>query len=102
MNPKDIKKETQASTPNRKDVLEKLQGLIKGTLTREQVAEWAEPWDDELDMDTDDEAVLTAIGQLSGATFKQSANGPYIYDMNDFREWLEDFQELCAKNSIKK
>jgi hypothetical protein len=75
--------------PSRQEVEDKLLDLLAHRATREQVAEWAEPWIIADDPDVDDEAVWKALTRLVGADLKTSPTN-YLHNEQDFEHWLRE------------
>jgi hypothetical protein len=76
--------------PTRTEIRQKLDALIDGTASREDVANWASQWVILPNSNVHDEAVWRALTRLSGADLK-TTDRPYLHDDEDFASWLSDF-----------
>lgn len=71
-------------------VISYITGLIQGSVTREEAADWATMHIKDLSADYSSHAALwTALDRLAGADLQQ-APGVYLHDEDDFRSWLTD------------
>lgn len=68
-----------------------LESLIDGSLSREQVADWAAQWVIQAEPPIEDEAVWDALVSLSGADLL-TTDRPYLDDFSDFERWLAKFR----------
>jgi hypothetical protein len=80
--------------PTRDEVIAKLEKLISGHLSRDEVAGWASQWVSAREPGVDDPAVWNALKALSAADMI-SLNRPYLYNEIDFKVWLKEI--LTAK-----
>jgi hypothetical protein len=82
--------------PTRQKVRAKLEALIAGTATREDVNDWAAPWvrEDPGYSEVHDSAVWNALSNLFGADL-QEAQGQFLHGKEDFEAWLQEFEEEC-------
>jgi hypothetical protein len=62
--------------------------LIDGTLSREDVSDWAMQWVDARDPGVDDPVAWEALLDLSGAD-AISTDRPYLYEQVDFEAWRD-------------
>ena len=78
--------------PARADVASNIESLIKGNITRQEVAEWAAEYvtydDPQIYPEINDKAVWEALVALVGAD-QPSTDRPYLYELADFQAWLE-------------
>lgn len=79
------------AAPTKREVEARLIGLVKGNVSREEVADWAAKWVRMDDPKVDDSAVWKALTRLSGADMI-STDRPYLYDENEFNSWLEELR----------
>ena len=77
--------------PTRVEVAARLQGLIDGRLSREEVATWAKRWVTADDPRIRDQAVWSVLQSMSGADLI-STDRPYLYGLEDFQAWLEELK----------
>jgi hypothetical protein len=75
--------------PTKADVVAHLIDLITGVRTRRQVADWASTWVRAFAPDIPDERIRTALSCLAAADMI-STDRPYLYDEDDFRDWLRE------------
>ena len=75
--------------PTLADVVERLRGLVLGTMDRESVAEWAGFWVGQKAPPIPDPKLWHAVERLSGADMI-STDRPFLYDKEDFEQWLKD------------
>lgn len=80
-----------SNAPTKSDVVQKLQSLICGQLSRDEASNWADAWITRLD-EIDDLQVCRAIDRLCGAD-APSTDRPYLYNQSDFERWLSDLTE---------
>jgi hypothetical protein len=83
--------------PSRKEVEEKMLNLLNGTLTKEQVADWASRWITQSDPNISDEAVWNALMSLAGADTLE-APGVYLHTEPDLHAWLDELQSAGNNN----
>lgn len=77
----------------REQVRGKMVALIQGTLTREEVADWALALiKDESANYSSDVTLWTALDRLAGADL-QHGPGLYLHDAHDFQSWLDEFDQ---------
>jgi hypothetical protein len=81
--------------PNKKDIISKINDLIAGKISREEVSTWATEYilfdDPQIYPEIDDAVVWNAIKHLSGADLI-TTDRPYLYGITDFEEWLKPLQ----------
>ncbi len=77
--------------PSHDDVVAVFNALISGTRTRQDVSEWAVSYIVS-GMRIEDKRISQAIDDLGMADLI-STDRPYLYDEEDFREWLREFEE---------
>ena len=77
--------------PGRDDIEEQLLGLVAGTRTREEVANWAAPWLHADWHDIPDQRLQRAIEQLGTADLKRGPSD-YLHGETDFKAWLREFR----------
>jgi hypothetical protein len=77
-----------SNAPAKNDVIQTLQLLIRGEISREDVSDWARPWITRLH-EIDDEDVRNALDSLSGAD-SPTTDRRYLYGQEDFENWLRD------------
>jgi hypothetical protein len=75
--------------PDRADVRERLEALVKGRVSREEVALWSSPWIWARQDDCKDQAVWRALGALQGAD-AVTTDRPYLFGKVDFEDWLRE------------
>ncbi|UNZ21743.1 DNA-binding protein [Streptomyces sp. 891-h] len=68
----------------------RLQQLASGECSAEEVSTWALEIMESDSPELDDEAVWTALDQLSGADLLMSPDTP-LHGKKQFEEWLEEF-----------
>ncbi|MCX5921777.1 MAG: hypothetical protein NTX86_00395 [Candidatus Dependentiae bacterium] len=86
--------------PSRKEIRDKLESLINGTLTPQTISDWAGPWINNDPDEINDFVVWRALKRLSGADILDMDDS-YLHDKNNFISWLADFQQGCALNPEK-
>lgn len=81
-----------SALPSRPTVRAHLHDLATGKATREEVADWAQPWviGAEPDVEVWDHVVWRALTQLCGADLRVSPTD-YLHSILDFICWLNDF-----------
>ncbi|HEY4867488.1 MAG TPA: hypothetical protein VIK45_18455 [Candidatus Dormibacteraeota bacterium] len=77
--------------PGRDAIEEQLLGLVNGTRTREEVANWVAPWLHADWHDVPDQRLQRAIGQLGRADLKRGPSN-YLHGEADFNAWLQEFR----------
>ncbi|WP_224925960.1 DNA-binding protein [Bacillus pumilus] len=77
--------------PKMLDYLNKIRQVLKGTITREQVSDWAEIYVSSDDLEIDDDQVWDMLILLSGIDLKDSPNS-YLHSVDDLNDWLEKYQ----------
>ncbi len=77
--------------PTRREVEEKLVGLVEGRHSREDVSSWAERWIILPDPGVSDPVAWKALNKLAGADMI-TTDRPYLYEEVDFRAWLEELR----------
>jgi hypothetical protein len=77
--------------PSTEDVEVWLVGLIDGSLTREQVAAWAQQWVYADEPGVEDPRVWDALEALANAD-AISTDRPYLFNVADFKGWLEELR----------
>jgi len=77
--------------PSRQDVEQKLLGLLKGNVSREDVADWAAQWVRLECPGIEDRAVWSGLKHLAGADLKESPQS-YLHHDIDFHAWLDELQ----------
>jgi hypothetical protein len=75
--------------PGRADVRERLEALVKGRVSREEVAAWSSPWIWARQDDCKDQAVWRALEALQGAD-APTTDRPYLFGEEDFEDWLRE------------
>jgi hypothetical protein len=70
-------------------LLEKLEGLVDGSVTREAASRWAWRWIGADDPGRMDPVIWSALNYLGGAD-SPSTDRPYLYGLEDFQSWLAD------------
>ncbi len=82
--------------PTIKEIVKRLNRVLEGTLTREEVSTWAETWTRSfLDADGLKESDLTIwkyLDVVSGIDLKDSPT-EYLHIEEDIKEWIERFQK---------
>jgi len=83
--------------PTESEVIEKLQQLLSGKISREEASAWASPWVtkfDEFKFDNRelDRTVKSAIENLAGADTPTS-DREYLFERIDFEAWLQELTE---------
>lgn len=79
--------------PSRPIVIDRLNELAKGQLTREEAAAWADQWfladlQPGVHLEVNDFAVWEALKSISAADLI-ATDRPFLYDETDFAEWAE-------------
>ncbi|MGR6320736.1 hypothetical protein Q2K19_22115 [Micromonospora soli] len=75
------------------EVARRLAGLVEGSVSREEVADWALARIKDEAADYQSDAILwAALDRLAGADLQQSP-GAYLHGDEDFRSWLNDFED---------
>lgn len=82
--------------PKRAEVEAKLMGLIDGSLTREQAADWAAQWGVMNDQPVDDWGAWDALEALSMAD-GVTTDRPYLFEKADFVNWLHQLSVSGAE-----
>lgn len=82
--------------PTRAEVEVKLMGLIDGSLTREQAADWAAQWEVMNDQPVDDWGAWDALEALSMAD-GAATDRPYLFEEADFVDWLHQLSASGAE-----
>lgn len=82
--------------PTIKEIVKRLNMVLDGTLTREEVSTWAETWT-RLFMDADglkesDLTIWKYLDVVSGIDLKDSPT-EYLHIEEDIKEWIERFQK---------
>ncbi|AKU33097.1 MULTISPECIES: DNA-binding protein [Bacillus] len=77
--------------PKMLDCLNKIRNVLKGTITREQVSDWAEIYVSADDPEIDDDQVWDMLILLSGIDLKDSPNS-YLHPVEDLNDWLEEYK----------
>src|SRR4051794_10146544 len=72
--------------PSREEVEAKLEALIAGRTSREDIASWAAQWVNLDDPPRGDSQVWSTLTILAGADMI-STDRPYLYSEVDFRQW---------------
>jgi hypothetical protein len=75
--------------PNRSEVEDRLQRLVDGRLSRDEVAAWAKQWVLADDPRISDPTVWRVLQSMSGADLI-STDRPFLYDTEDFEAWLTE------------
>ena len=78
--------------PSKKDLICKINDLIAGEISREEVSTWAKEYilfdNPQIYPEIDDVVVKDALENLSSADLI-STDRPYLYEITDFKEWLK-------------
>ncbi|SDS63326.1 hypothetical protein SAMN04489812_2509 [Microlunatus soli] len=83
------------SVPDRDSVRERLLALLSGRMSREEVADWANPWVTADDPSIEDSVVWEALKELAGADLKVSPSA-YLHGEDDFHAWLDAIETANA------
>lgn len=83
--------------PTLSELVEKLQQLLSGDISREEASDWATPWitrfcDFEFGDPKTDRKIRNALDCLSGAD-TPTTDRPYLYGESDFERWLAELME---------
>lgn len=74
--------------PSRDELDVRITALIDGTLTREEIAEWAMQWVDARDPGVDDPVAWEVLNDLAGAD-SPTVDRKYLYEHVDFEAWRD-------------
>jgi uncharacterized protein YceH (UPF0502 family) len=85
------------SPPTLSEVVEKLQQLVSGHISREEASDWASPWitrfcEFEFGDPKTDRKIRNALDCLSGAD-TPSTDREYLFEKIDFEAWLQELTE---------
>ena len=75
--------------PSRADVVEQLEGLVAGSITREAASDWACTWIERDDIRPRELDVWEAVKSLAAADLP-SPDRAYLYSKDDFASWLNE------------
>ena len=74
--------------PDRSEIIAKIEGLIEGSLTRENVAAWADSIILDDDVELSDKISWDVLGSL-GMADAIGLDRPYLFGQLDFEAWLK-------------
>ncbi|AOC56040.1 MULTISPECIES: DNA-binding protein [Bacillus] len=77
--------------PEMIDCINKIQKVLNGTMTREEVSDWAEIYVSADDPEVDDEKVWDMLILLSGIDLKDAPNS-YFHTEEDLEEWIRKYK----------
>lgn len=85
------------------EVLEKVNSLIDGSMARVDIDKWSQTRGEEIkEILTDDYAARSeALSDLIDAltlVVTPNENGGWLYNLDDFRSWLEDYQASTRRS----
>ncbi|PLR77510.1 DNA-binding protein [Bacillus sp. V3-13] len=79
--------------PTVKDIIEKLELILKGKLSREEVADWASEYVMADDPSISDEVVWEFLQIVSGVDLKDTPD-EYLHWDPDIIQWINKYQNL--------
>ena len=94
---KEITSEVGKTPPTILEVVNRLQAILKGTISREEVADWAGFWVMADEPDIEDALLWKLIKQAAGVDLKDSPVS-YLHDEADIRSWIEPF--MCKDSEV--
>ncbi len=81
--------------PGRGEIIQRLEALIKGDCSRDEVADWAVEWiindGSGRDYPILDEEAWELLKVVAAADFKDSPSS-YYYDEKDFADWIQEIK----------
>lgn len=76
--------------PTKKQIMNKLELVLKNQLTREEVADWASEYTMQEKYDVSDMEVWKMLMTVSGLDLQDSP-GEYLHNDDDIRDWIKKF-----------
>lgn len=82
--------------PDRTEVERRYVDLLEGRISRDEAHDWAiKIWQKDLEIRVTDWPAWEAVGRLTGAD-AISTDRPYLYDNDDFQNWLTALRSTPA------
>ncbi|MFP7284757.1 hypothetical protein SFC15_00845 [Shouchella clausii] len=76
--------------PTKKEIINKLELVLKNQLTREEVTDWASEYTMQEKYDVSDMEVWKMLMTVSGLDLQDSP-GEYLHNDDDIRDWIKKF-----------
>ncbi|TCX50642.1 MULTISPECIES: hypothetical protein [unclassified Dehalobacter] len=87
--------------PSLKEIIEKLQQVVEGKISREDVSNWAEKasqyFEGESSLSQDDISIWKALDVLLGIDLKDSPED-YLHNETDIRNWISRFNTMIKSS----
>lgn len=93
----EITSEVGKIQPTIVEVVNQLQAILKGTISREEVADWAGFWVMADELDVEDALLWKLLKQAAGVDLKDSPVS-YLHDEADIWSWIESF--ICKDSEV--
>jgi hypothetical protein len=84
--------------PSRPQIEAQFNGILSGTVTRDEADRWAAQWVCADDPDVEDELVWWALTLLYGINLRPGPEAGYLHDDEQVVQWLTEFRAK-SKNS---
>ncbi|MCA1063034.1 DNA-binding protein [Rossellomorea sp. AcN35-11] len=76
--------------PTKEEIISKLELILKGTISREEVADWASEYLMQDELNITDEIVWELLQIVSGVDLKDSPD-EYLHVEQDIKDWINKY-----------
>ncbi|MBN6057279.1 hypothetical protein JYK22_35475 [Nonomuraea sp. RK-328] len=87
------------TAPSRAQVEAQLDGILNGSVTRDQADRWAAEWICADDPAIDDDIVWWALSHLHGIDLRAGPDDDYLHSDDQVAEWLAEFRGRSRSNA---
>ena len=76
--------------PTKEEIISKLELILQGTISREEVADWASEYVMQVEPNITDEIVWELLQIVSGVDLKDSPD-EYLHVEQDIKDWIDKY-----------